>query len=185
MERKQLFREKSKLASQVHITVGAEQFRDYSWKTFRAFGAFREALLLDRVKDGKLQPDIESSMARGFADRVFANLQKGIEVVGCEAIVLMPSVINGLPGGGANVSFSITIPGEESAGPEKSVADTVMPINSIAIGLIREDGLATPVAFSTGLMLLQHGGGHMCNGYDHRTDFAGDFKTWLRPASYI
>ncbi len=185
MERMQKFKERSKLADHTHLTVRAQDFKDHCWKTFRAFGAFREAILLDRIKDGKLNPDIEGKMARGFADNVVTNLEKGIERIGCQGIALMPGVINGLPGGGLRVSFDITIPGEEDSGPKKSVVDTVMPVNSMVIGLIREDGLATPLALSPGLMLLQHGSGHICNGYDHRTDFAKDFERLLTPMSYI
>lgn len=185
MTRLQLFREKSRFAEHAHRTVGPENTKGYIWRSFRAFGAFREAILLEQKKDGNYIADIDGRMARDFADMVLANLEKGVESAGCETLALMPSIIRALPGGGLKVGFDITIPGNEDSGPKKSAVDTVVPVNSIAIGLVREDGLTTPLAFSLGLMLLQHGDGHMLGGYDHRTDFQKDFSNWLKPGSFI
>ncbi len=180
-ERFGLFLRRSRLRECVPPSFdrGSGDLRDNIWRTFRAYGAFREGLLLERFDgEGKLVMDVGSRMAEGFADMVTANLVRGLASIGCGACMLSPAVIDRLPGGGMRVGYLIREIG--GSGKERQALDTVMPTNSFVLGLIREDGLANPLAISPGLMLIQGSGTMSCGGYDHETDFVREFGFWLQ-----
>ena len=105
---------------------------------------------------------VTSPEARVFANTLVANMKTGAESLGYELCDLQPIVINGLPGGTAT-------PAADSA----------------AVGVIREDGLVSPVVFSHKFILTQGDGTFHAGGYDVDTNFEALFRDQLTPKSFV
>lgn len=152
--------------------VKSEPWRESAAYYFRSFATMRES-----VRKGGLSTDESIAFCKGpvageFAEKVVSGLETAARATGCNICELTPQVVRGLPGAG----------GEIGANADAFVFGST---NSVVLGLVRADGLVTPVAFNDRAVLVQKGHGPTAVLYDQGTDFARLLNDNLTPRSFV
>ena len=159
--------------------VKPEPWRDGAAYAFRSFATIREGVRRGSRLDREESVAFCQGPAAGeFAEKIAVGLEAAGKAVGCDTVCeLTPQVVSGLP----------KIHGQMMpVGADNADAFVFGSMNTVVFGLVRADGLVTPVVFNDrGAVLVQKGHGPFATLYDEQTDLARLLKDNLTPRSFV
>ncbi len=158
--------------------VRQEPWRESARATFRSFATMRESARRGGLNIDESVAFCKGPVAEEFAGKVVSGLETAAArdyIAGCtnfSICELDPRVVQGLdrPYWG---------------GADNSDAFVFGSANSFVLGLVRADGLVTPVVFNDRAVLVQKGYGPTATLYDGSTDFARLLRDNLTPRSFV
>lgn len=152
-------------------------WRDYFRESVTGFGAMREGIVLAEMREhtGSIITRPESEYSRNFGASVGRNLESAVIQSNLGVVILDPTAVCLNPSACTSVSVKVSIERERTV-LEKSFDDIVGVMSHIVLGLVREDGFVSPLAFSIGLVLFQNS---QPMPYDEKTDFRSNFQALL------